>query len=45
MIERTDHCNQFYPRRLTMYQGDSVTWTINAHDQRDAGFALRSRAR
>jgi plastocyanin len=29
----TEMVNQFYPRRLTIYQGDSVTWTINAHDQ------------
>jgi plastocyanin len=25
--------NQFYPRTLTIYQGDSVTWSSNAVDQ------------
>ena len=29
----TEMVNQFYPRRLTIYQGDSVTWTINSHSQ------------
>ena len=29
----TEMVNQFYPRTLTIYQGDSVTWTINSRNQ------------
>jgi plastocyanin len=29
----TETVNQFYPHTLTIYQGDSVTWTINAHNE------------
>lgn len=29
----TEMVNQFYPRTLTIYQGDAVTWTTNAASQ------------
>jgi plastocyanin len=31
--KNTEVVNQFYPRMLTIYRGDSVTWTINAHSE------------
>ena len=42
----TEMVNQFYPRRLTIYQGDSVTWTINSHSQyHTVTFGTESRLR
>jgi plastocyanin len=29
----TEAVNQFYPRTLTIYQGDKVTWTVNAANE------------
>jgi plastocyanin len=29
----TEAVNQFYPRTLTIYQGDRVTWTVNAQNE------------
>jgi plastocyanin len=29
----TESVNQFYPRHLTIYQGDSVTWTDNEYNE------------
>src|SRR6185437_927877 len=31
--DSTQVVNQFYPRTLTIYQGDRVTWTINARGE------------